>query len=355
MLQNPAITCVLAAFCAQIPAIQARNEPGTYSVGQQTIVLLDRQREGRRLITDIWYPRMETPAISQVAATDSDDGPRILGSPDRYRLPGSRRRQAETGESTGVIRNAPAAAGKFPIVLFSHGLTAVRDQSMFLTQYWASHGYVVVAPDHQGNTGYDFNPLQLYQSGLDRPRDLRFVLNQLCELDRVGSWELAGKMRLDRVAATGHSLGGYSALALGGAWIHVKGMPVKLEPGEHPDYYEISDPRIACVIAMAPVYKPALTAEGLSHLKKPTLVMGGTVDTVTPFQENQRPIYDQLGGRATLVRIEGASHFSFADESMLADAPFFVRAMHKPKIDRAECDQIIRVNTLTFLNENLKP
>lgn len=324
---------------------------GPYPVGQQTIVLLDPQRGGRRLVTEIWYPRAEQ------ASTDLQpgaDAAKTLGSANRYRLPVHRRRGEGPAGEGRVVRNAPAAAERFPVILFSHGLTAVRDQSQFLTRFWASHGYVVAAPDHQGNTGYDFNPLEMYQSGLERPRDLRFLLGQLWELNRQGDWELAGRLNLNRVAATGHSLGGYTALVLGGAWIHVKGLPIRLDPGERPDFYEIADPHVVCVVALAPLYKPAFNAEGLAHLKLPTLILGGTCDTVTPFEEHQRPIFRELAGPATLAKIEGASHFSFADENLLDDAPFFIKAMHKPTIGRKECDDIIRTTTLRFLDENLK-
>ena len=46
----------------------------------------------------------------------------------------------------------PALGGPWPIILFSHGNQGIKEQSFFLTEHLASHGYLVVAPDHQYNT-----------------------------------------------------------------------------------------------------------------------------------------------------------------------------------------------------------
>ncbi|RMF12332.1 MAG: hypothetical protein D6761_12950, partial [Candidatus Dadabacteria bacterium] len=48
-------------------------------------------------------------------------------------------------------RDAPLRAGRWPVVIFSHGAGGVRFQSVFLTEYLAAHGYIVVAPDHEGD------------------------------------------------------------------------------------------------------------------------------------------------------------------------------------------------------------
>ncbi len=53
--------------------------------------------------------------------------------------------------SHGVVRRPPAA-GDFPLVIYSHGNGGLRYVSAFLTEHLASHGFVVMAPDHTGNT-----------------------------------------------------------------------------------------------------------------------------------------------------------------------------------------------------------
>ena len=42
-------------------------------------------------------------------------------------------------------------AGPAPVVIVSHGFGAVKEDFVFLNQHLASHGYVVMAPDHVGS------------------------------------------------------------------------------------------------------------------------------------------------------------------------------------------------------------
>ena len=44
----------------------------------------------------------------------------------------------------------------WPIALFSHTSAGHRRQSSFLCRHLASHGYVVAAVDHTGNTARDY-------------------------------------------------------------------------------------------------------------------------------------------------------------------------------------------------------
>ena len=49
---------------------------------------------------------------------------------------------------SGGVRGVPAAPGRYPLVVFSHGYAGFRDQSTFLTARLASWGFIVAAPDH---------------------------------------------------------------------------------------------------------------------------------------------------------------------------------------------------------------
>ena len=43
----------------------------------------------------------------------------------------------------------PACDAARSVIVFSHGYSGIRFQSVFFTEWMASHGYLVVAPDHQ--------------------------------------------------------------------------------------------------------------------------------------------------------------------------------------------------------------
>src|SRR5207237_8639152 len=86
-----------------------------------------------------------------------------------------------------AVRDARVAAGKFPLIIFSHGNGGNRHQNTFWCDYLASYGYVIVSPDHTGNadlTVIKGKPI-IYQgsqrsaSAIDRPKDMSFLLDQM--------------------------------------------------------------------------------------------------------------------------------------------------------------------------------
>lgn len=116
------------------------------------------------------------------------------------------------GEAGGAAeRSAPAAAGRFPVVLFSHGLGARPEDYQVLLTRWAAAGFVVAAPKfpHTG-AGGDGNPLDV----LNQPADVSYVLTQVLALDGKAGDPLRGRLDPERVAATGHSAGGVTTIGL---------------------------------------------------------------------------------------------------------------------------------------------
>jgi hypothetical protein len=130
-----------------------------------------------------------------------------------------------------AIANALPAdhAGKFPVILFSHGISDTTFSYTAQIEDFVSHGYVVVAIEHTDAAGvvlFPDNHIRLYhavpapppapknplqamiasaQAGTEMgAEDVRFVLNQL--EDRT--IPVARVMDFDRVAAVGHSYGG---------------------------------------------------------------------------------------------------------------------------------------------------
>jgi pimeloyl-ACP methyl ester carboxylesterase len=163
----------------------------------------------RLLPIEVWYP-----------ATDAQRGRDVAeGSRDCYELlPGF------PAVTQDAVRDAAPRSGSYPLVLFSHGFGGHRRQSTFLCTHLASHGYVVAAVDHTGNTVVDVMQMMLEaQSGatgleaLDslprfidaRPADVAFMLDQLLA-DAVP--EVAALIDPTRIGMAGHSFGGWTTL-----------------------------------------------------------------------------------------------------------------------------------------------
>ena len=108
-------------------------------------------------------------------------------------------------------RSAPAD-GRFPLVLFSHGLSGSPERYAATLAAWAAKGFVVAAPRFP----YTSQFTRSFRRGdiVNQPADVRFVLQRVRRLDVTGGDPLRGRIDVDRVAAVGHSAGGYTTTGL---------------------------------------------------------------------------------------------------------------------------------------------
>ncbi len=174
----------------------------------------------------------------------------------------------------------PAPAGKYPVIIFSHGLGGTCDGYEYLGIHWARNGYVSVHIQHKGSDDEVWkdkpNPMESMRKAtkdlssiLNRPKDVSFAIDQVCLLNKDEKSELAGKCDLDRVGVAGHSFGAYTALASSG----------RVLVGPLGGKTNLSDPRIKACIAMSP---PASERErknnSYGNYSVPCLHMTGTED-----------------------------------------------------------------------------
>jgi dienelactone hydrolase len=181
---------------------------GPHPVGVRTTGLVDTERD-RPLPIEVWYP-----ADAAHAGDDLSNDTK-----DRYEMfPG-------LPESTqDAVRDARSTQGRFPLVIFSHGFGGHRRQSTFLCTHLASHGYVVAAMDHTGNTVFDVLQMTLtVRSGAEvpeplgileamiaaRPRDVSFVIDRVLD---GSAGDVAALVDAERIGMAGHSFGGWTTL-----------------------------------------------------------------------------------------------------------------------------------------------
>src|SRR5262249_6011106 len=125
-----------------------------------------------------------------------------------------------------AVRDATPRPGVRPLVVFSHGYGGHRRQSTFLCTHVASHGYLVAACDHTGNTVFDVaqqaitarsgRALQGFGDTLRtfaaaRPADVGALLDRL--LDGLAG-DLGRLVDRDRIGMSGHSFGGWTTLVV---------------------------------------------------------------------------------------------------------------------------------------------
>lgn len=219
-----------AGYLLPIAALPAPT--GIYAVGMVDRELVDTARD-RRLMVSVWYPadRRGTPAplitspdVVTSALAESFGFPEIALHHLRY-------------FTSAASQNAPLLGGdmRFPVLVFSHGLTGIRAQSAPLMQDLASHGYVVVAIDHT-----DAAAVTVFPDGEVRQIDLtRFdsdpspvvedeafmtervlpvwVADQQFVYDTVERWQaddalFGGRLDVSLIGSLGHSFGGATSL-----------------------------------------------------------------------------------------------------------------------------------------------
>jgi predicted dienelactone hydrolase len=214
-----------------------------------------------------------------------------------------------------------ASKDPLPVIVFSHGLGGTRDGYAYLGKHWASHGYVSVHLQHKGSDDAVWkgkaDPLAEMRkavkdraNALNRPVDVRFVIDQLTKLNREDP-TFKGRLDLDRVGMAGHSFGGWTTQAVAG-----QVFPSPL--GEVADV-TLSDPRVKAAIIMSPSPPPGKTDpdKAFGPVKIPCLHMTGTKDDsvgITDTKPTDRRVpYDHMKlADQYLVIFKDGDHMIFA-------------------------------------------
>lgn len=264
------------------PDVAAPTVPGPYTVGRSVIQLQDDSR-GRPLTADVWYP--------------VDAG--TTGAPSVYQfIPG-----IEFASKLALADVAVSTDGPFPLVIYSHGSGGLRYVASFFTELLASYGFVVASVDHVGNTAVEsIGGTQPPQDEIayNRVLDVNFLITQMLATSAAPDGQFAGSIDPSRIGITGHSFGGFTALAAVSGYTN----PLGTIPGDN---------RIIAAVGMAPATELS-TDEELQAVDVPTLLLAGTKDTTVTIDEGTVRPWDLVSGRPLWrVDITDAGHQSFTD------------------------------------------
>ena len=269
-----------------------------------------------------------------------------------------------------------------PLVVVSHGFGADRRFLGYLAYHLASYGLTVVAVEHPGSnvawlTGKNFNQSGIEKGSLlpasefvDRPKDVSFLLDRLNRLNRFSA-SLKGKFNTNQVVVIGHSLGGYTALALAGTQLSLDHLrqfcsdpdPVMFSPADllqcnAADLKDaptnLGDARVKRVVLLNPVIGRLFDEKSLAGVKIPALMLAATEDSITPAVSQQFLPFTQLHNSKYLLTAIGATHLSVGDPANLNRAltqSIFVRERHE---DTESLRQLVQGVTLAFI-EQLTP
>lgn len=191
---------------------------------------------------------------------------------------------------TGIqaVKNAEIASGRFPLVVLSHGMYGNAMNQSWLASNLAQQGYIVAAISHPGTSTWSRggdDARQLWQ----RPRDISRVIDHL-----LSSSSMSASINPDRIFMAGHSLGGFTAVALAGGRYDAAGFEgfcanhpeelvcgifdmwnVAKTPQDSAEMAaDLSDPRIRGIAVFDLGGTQTFSPSSLQQIKTPLLVFG---------------------------------------------------------------------------------
>jgi predicted dienelactone hydrolase len=224
---------------------------------------------------------------------------------------------------TAVVEDAAPASGSHPLVLLSHGFGGSWRNLNWLATELVEHGYVVAAPDHPGTTTFDRRPEEAKRLW-ERPRDLSRTLDRL-----MADPGLAGGIAPGQVAAIGHSLGGWTVMALAGARFDairavkecshqcnlLGEIGIDAQNGNAGRLAgDLGDARIGAVVSLDLGPAQGFTPESLAAIRLPVLVFaaGQEVPEIAALKSDSAYLAAHLpSATSRFTEIPDATHFSF--------------------------------------------
>ena len=267
---------------------------GRHPVGVRTVDIAVPGRE-QDVPVEVWYP-----ATDSYAGQDMDPA-----TQDAYALlPGF------PAASQEAVRDAEPVEEACPPIVFSHGFAGHRRQTTHLCTHLASHGYVIAAPDHLGNTTTDVMGWMLKgeppadmdgyvrDCARDRTRDASRALDGLL------SGEFGVRASEDGAGISGHSFGGWTTLQTTAQDDRIiAALPLAPAGG---------------VDTLAPPGDPRILMSELVELSwgrdVPTLMIVADDDSVLPL-EGMHDLLQKADAIDKMVVLVNADHYHFCDNA----------------------------------------
>ncbi len=296
----------LAAACSEGGSGSAPSSASTTEAGRRVRLIapnglravLDHERRARResATTTTTAPPTTTTTlpgapfpVAQMSATFVDP---TRGQPARDGTPAQPSRTIRTTiyypasvAPTPESPTPPAAAGKYPLVVFAHGYAIDAGSYAALLHDLAMGGYVVAAPDFPGtSTAYAGGAVR--EDSLNQPGDISFVITSMQQLAQQPG-PLQSAIVPDTVGVSGQSDGGVTATASG--WNTC-----------------CQDPRIkAGAIYTGATF--AFEGEWFPPGSPPVMFVHGTADEVNGYGASTS-MFDRAQAPKYLLSIEGGTH-----------------------------------------------
>lgn len=309
-----------------VPRLQLQLD-GLLGLAQQWRVQLDRQRQAMRQLGRL--SQLTAHTLQQAEEAPAAGNLRMAPRPLRMTLtvPG---REEPLPLDIWNPPPSPPFRPRRPWLLVMPGLGGTAEQMGWLAAALAERGWPAVVLQHPGS---DAAAVKATLEGLRAPPGAETLHQRLADLQAVIRAQEQGQLPLsqkpDGLVLIGHSLGGVAAL-LGASLPPETGLEHRCHrslnrlPVTNPSLLlQCQLPSRVLPVAAAPptglravvVYNSfgslLWPRKGLSGLPVPVLMVGGSLDLVTPPIAEQLDLFLPVGhGRSRLAVVDGGSHFS---------------------------------------------
>ena len=197
-----------------------------------------------------------------------------------------------------VSIDALVSSGCYRLVIISHGNGGTHIIYRTIGMHLAQQGYVVAMIEHPGNNRVNNSLEGSYENLVNRPRHVRLTIDAL-----LANPAFAGSLLPGQVAIIGHSLGGYTALALAGGKPRFKdGREIEVN----------ADSRVQALVLLTPATPWYQHEGGLHDVELPILMLTAEHDPYTP-EWHAEVVLNGVPDRSQVRyrMVENAGHFSF--------------------------------------------
>jgi len=330
------IAAISLGFAVEARAAKTPPPDGPYRVGVRIDYI---EMQGRKMPVMTWYPAQPAEGAKPYLYNTKIKGAAVLNAPV-------------------VKKDAP-----YPMIIFSHGLGGCGCQSVFYTENLASFGYVVVAPDHRDSAFChidrkpDITPGQMMKAFVKsggrlsetvmilfgkslaennydfsyRSAEIKKVIDSALAWNKDASSPLGGMINPDKIGISGHSLGGFTSLMIGGVPFHCEKKPeprVCNDPNlsrmdrdpcciatmqNLSDPSQLADKRVKAMLPLSPaIFFPSLEVAA-KEIKIPLMIITGDNKKMEVPWEPIWKIYTNAPAPKYTIRLKKTDHMTIAD------------------------------------------